>query len=43
MFYKGIQIIPYVNLQTFFREALEKDELYGYKKFDYGLKLGYEF
>ncbi len=43
LFYKGFQIIPYVNLQTFFQESLSKDQLFGLKKFDYGLKLGYEF
>lgn len=41
LFSLNFQIIPYVNLVTFFRDASDKDIVLGFKKFDYGLKLGY--
>ncbi|MFN4110927.1 MAG: hypothetical protein ACK4G1_01530 [Ignavibacteria bacterium] len=37
------QVIPYLNFVTFFRESSVSDKVFGFKKIDYGLRIGYSF
>lgn len=42
IFKTHFQLIPNLNLVTFIKESRAKDVVFGYKKLDFGLKIGYK-